>query len=155
VGLAVPGVAVGVVLHGQPAVGLLERLLVGVPGDLQDLVVTPLGRHLPLLGPGGPGAGAAGGPNRSAPSPPRQLQRTAPCTLLPGSSSSILVTITSVVSINPAMLAAFASADFVTLVGSTMPASNMSTYSPVLALYPIAWFCAPRSITSEATTAPS
>src|SRR6266851_9287902 len=52
----------------------------------------------------------------------RAAQRIAPATLLFGSSSSILVTMTSVVSIKPAMLAALVRADLVTRVGSTMPA---------------------------------
>src|SRR5437879_9388552 len=77
----------------------------------------------------------------------------APCTLLFGSSSSILVTMTSVVSMRPAMLAAFCRAERVTFVGSTMPALNISTYSPVLALYPVfAFFCCRIS---SAITAPS
>src|SRR5581483_11900453 len=60
----------------------------------------------------------------------------APVTLLLGCSSSMRVIITSVVSIRPAMLAAFCRAERVTLVGSTIPALTMSTNSPVLALYP-------------------
>src|SRR4051812_43421759 len=84
----------------------------------------------------------------------RSDQRTEPETLLPGSSSSILVIITSVVSIKPAMLAALVSADFVTLVGSMMPALNISTYSPVLALYPMFGAFSPWVRTSSATTAP-
>src|SRR5262249_7213790 len=43
------------------------------------------------------------------------------------SSSSILVTITSVVSMRPAIEAAFCRALFVTTSGSMMPALNMST----------------------------
>src|SRR6476661_7229357 len=75
----------------------------------------------------------------------RRCQAIAPVTRDFLSSSSILVTITSVVSISPAMLAAFSKADRVTLVGSTIPASNMSTYWAVLALNPRLGFDAPRS----------
>src|SRR5207302_4743157 len=114
-GLGVADVPVGVILHGQLAVGPLDLLVVGLPRDAEDLVIIPLGGHTPL---------------------PRNAYRIAPATLLLGSSSSTLVTITSVVSIKPAMLAAFCRAERVTLVGSTMPALNMSTNSPVLALYP-------------------
>src|SRR4026209_2593594 len=60
--------------------------------------------------------------------------RIAPATLFFGSSSSVLVPIPSFVSMSREMEAAFCSADRVTLVGSTMPALNMSSYSPVLAL---------------------
>src|SRR5262249_46567573 len=93
------------------------------------------GAFLAPLSPLGGGGGGGGRRLHPSPSPLPPLgrgekkgaQRTAPATLLAGSSSSILVTITSVVSIKPAMLAAFCSADRVTLVGSTMPALNMST----------------------------
>ncbi len=47
--------------------------------------------------------------------------------------SSRLVTMASVVSIRPAMLAALSRAVRTTFTGSMMPALNMSTYSPVLA----------------------
>jgi hypothetical protein len=46
-------------------------------------------------------------------------------------SSGIDVTIVLVVSIKPAMLAAFCRAQLTTLVGSTKPALNMSTHSAV------------------------
>src|SRR5262249_18020359 len=79
------------------------------------------------------GPAGANNPATDVAGSPETNQRTAPTTLLAGSSSSIFVTMTSVVSIRPAMLAAFSSADRVTLVGSRMPALIMSTYSPVLA----------------------
>src|SRR5262249_58742907 len=121
------------------------------------------GAFLAPLSPKGRGVGGEGRRLHPSPSPLSPLgrgekkgaQRTAPATLLAGSSSSILVTITSVVSISPAIDAAFCSADRVTLVGSTMPALNMSSYSPVLALYPTLAFFSPRPRTSSATTAPS
>ena len=50
------------------------------------------------------------------------------------SSSSKVETIASVVSNNPAMLAALANAVRTTLTGSITPALSMSTYSPVKAL---------------------
>jgi hypothetical protein len=59
--------------------------------------------------------------------------RTAPSTCRFLSSSFRSVTSVSVVSISPAMLAAFSSAQRTTLVGSMMPALNMSTYFPVFA----------------------
>ena len=55
---------------------------------------------------------------------------TAPSTAFSFFSLSNSVTRTSVVSISPAMLAAFSSAVRVTLVGSMMPALNMSTNVP-------------------------
>ena len=53
----------------------------------------------------------------------------------------MLVIIASVVSIRAEIEAAFWRADRVTLVGSTIPAANMSTYSAVLALKPIEPVC--------------
>src|SRR5690606_20751883 len=41
-GLRVPGVAVGVVLHRTAAIGLLQFLLGGAAGDAQDFVVVAL-----------------------------------------------------------------------------------------------------------------
>src|SRR5947209_1500802 len=92
---------------------------------------------------------------RGRPLTPRlRCQRTDPSTrAAPFSSSSLmLVIIASVVSIRPAIEAAFWRAERVTLVGSTIPAANMSTYSPVLALKPVepAW-----DLTSSTTTPPS
>src|SRR5260370_42613059 len=81
----------------------------------------------------------------------RAAQRTAPATLLFGSSSSILVTMTSVVSIKPAMLAALVRADLVTRVGSTMPALNISTYLRSLASSPILGDFSPAVMSSSAT----
>ena len=49
----------------------------------------------------------------------------------------MLVIMTSVVSISPAIDEAFCKAERVTLVGSMMPAWNMSTNWPVLASNPI------------------
>ena len=61
---------------------------------------------------------------------------TAPSILafLPPSRSLVRVTQTWVVSIRAAIEAAFESALITTFAGSMMPALNMSTYSPVLAL---------------------
>src|SRR6266851_2750920 len=59
---------------------------------------------------------------------------------------------TSVVSISPATLAAFCKAYRVTLVGSMMPASNMSAYFSVAASNPIDSF---SLRTRSATTDPS
>src|SRR5205085_3563351 len=44
-GLLVPLVAVGVVLHGEPPVGLLQILGPAVPADPQHLVVVALGHR--------------------------------------------------------------------------------------------------------------
>lgn len=66
----------------------------------------------------------------------RFAYRTAPSILafLPPSRSSVRVTQTCVVSIRAAIEAAFDNALITTFAGSMMPALNMSTYSPVLAL---------------------
>ena len=50
--------------------------------------------------------------------------------------SGLSATTASVVRKRPAMLAAFCSAERVTLAGSMMPAAMRSTYSPVAALRP-------------------
>ncbi len=68
------------------------------------------------------------------------------------SSSLMLVIMASVVSMSAAIEAAFCKAERVTLVGSTMPALNMSTNSPVLASKPTA---PSRDLTSSAMTPPS
>src|SRR5205814_10135699 len=47
-GLGVADVPVGVILHGQLAVGPLDLLVVGLPRDAEDLVIIPLGGHTPL-----------------------------------------------------------------------------------------------------------
>ena len=67
----------------------------------------------------------------------RLFYTTAPATALDSSpffESFSSVTSTSVVSAKPMALAAFSSAVRATLVGSMMPALNISTYSPVAAL---------------------
>ena len=63
-------------------------------------------------------------------------------------SSGISVIITSVVSINPATLAAFCNAQRDTLVGSMIPALIMSTYSSVAALYPPLRFLSLRTFST-------
>ena len=174
----VADIAIGMILHGQLAVGALDLLVVRVARHAEDFVIVAFGAgHHDFASDSGrlseKGTGllhfasqlviASGHPRVLSPfrtdptreqddkvpgvgcgTRPRHLvilslscsrcYWIAPCTLLPGSSSSILVTRTSVVSIRPAMLAAFCKAERVTLVGSTMPALNMSTYSPVFAL---------------------
>ena len=68
-------------------------------------------------------------------------------------SSGISVTMTSVVSIKPATLAAFCNAQRDTFVGSMIPALIMSTYSSVAALKPALGFLSSRNFPT--TTEPS
>ena len=69
-----------------------------------------------------------------------------------GSSFGISATVASVVSSIALALAAFCSADLVTLTGSTIPASIMSTYSSLAALKPTP---ALLEMTFATTTLPS
>ncbi len=89
-------VAVGVVLECLLAIGLLDLAVAGAALDLEDLVVVALGLGYDRL----------------------------PSTASPSSFTS--VTIESVVRSRPAMDAAFWRAERTTLVGSMMPALNMS-----------------------------
>ena len=43
--LAVADVAIGMILHGQLAIGPFERVLVGVSRHSQDIVIVPLAGH--------------------------------------------------------------------------------------------------------------